>query len=101
MRRESFFLQFGRLTMIRQGNLQRITVALVLAGLVAITFSGCNGSGGGASANTPIRLQGAGATCPKPLYQKWFSEYNKSNPNARFDYQSKGSGFGIQQIKAK
>lgn len=44
-------------------------------------------------------LQGAGATFPNPLYQKWLSEYGKLNPNVRIDYQSIGSGGGIKQIK--
>ena len=87
--------------MIRQSYLQKTTIALVLAGLMAITFSGCNDNAGGGDSGAPVQLNGAGATFPNPLYQKWFSEYNKANPNARFDYQSKGSGFGIQQIKAK
>jgi phosphate transport system substrate-binding protein len=46
-----------------------------------------------------VRLQGAGATFPNPLYQKWLSEYGKLNPNVRMDYQSIGSGGGIKQIK--
>jgi phosphate transport system substrate-binding protein len=44
---------------------------------------------------------GAGATFPNPLYQKWFNDYNKSHPSAKFDYQSIGSGGGIKQITAK
>ena len=43
-------------------------------------------------------LNGAGATFPNPIYQKWFSEYNKLHPDLRFNYQSIGSGGGIQQI---
>ncbi len=49
----------------------------------------------------PIRLNGAGATFPYPIYSKWFSEYNKANPNIQINYQSIGSGGGIQQLKAK
>jgi len=52
------------------------------------------GSGG------QINLQGAGATFPNPLYQKWLSEYGKLHPNVRIDYQSIGSGGGIKQIQA-
>jgi phosphate transport system substrate-binding protein len=39
-----------------------------------------------------------GATFPNPLYQKWMSEYGKINPNARIDYNSQGSGAGVQGI---
>src|SRR5262249_37429013 len=38
------------------------------------------------------------ATFPNPIYQKWFSEYNKLNPGVFFDYQSIGSVGGVKQI---
>ncbi len=47
-----------------------------------------------------VKLNGAGATFPYPLYSKWFSDYNKANPNIQINYQSIGSGGGIQQLKA-
>ena len=46
-----------------------------------------------------MSLQGAGATFPNPLYQKWLSEYGKLHPNVKIDYQSIGSGGGIKQLK--
>src|SRR5436309_7198254 len=45
-----------------------------------------------------MRLNGAGATFPNPIYSKWFSEYHKLHPDVEINYQSQGSGFGIQQI---
>ena len=45
-----------------------------------------------------LLVNGAGATFPFPLYSKWFAEYNKLNPDLQFNYQSIGSGGGIQQI---
>src|SRR3954468_10957994 len=45
-----------------------------------------------------IRITGGGATFPNPIYSKWFSEYNKLHPNVEINYQSQGSGFGIQQL---
>ncbi|MFZ3059576.1 MAG: phosphate ABC transporter substrate-binding protein PstS [Candidatus Methanoperedens sp.] len=48
-----------------------------------------------------LTLNGAGATFPYPLISKWSSEYNKINPNIQINYQSVGSGAGIQQITAK
>jgi len=52
-----------------------------------------------ASAETLIN--GAGATFPYPLYSKWFTEYAKVDPSAKFNYQSIGSGGGIKQITAQ
>jgi phosphate transport system substrate-binding protein len=45
-------------------------------------------------------LNGAGATFPNPIYQKWFSEYHKIHPDIQFNYQSIGSGGGIRQVLA-
>ena len=53
---------------------------------------------GTASAADKLLLNGAGATFPFPLYSKWFTEYNKLHPEYQFNYQSIGSGGGIQQI---
>jgi phosphate transport system substrate-binding protein len=51
-----------------------------------------------AGAQGPLRINGAGATFPNPIYQKWFSEYNKLHTNVEINYQSIGSGGGIQQV---
>jgi phosphate transport system substrate-binding protein len=45
-----------------------------------------------------VQIQGAGATFPNPIYQKWISEYNKLHPDVEINYQSLGSGAGIRQI---
>src|SRR5215467_1271764 len=47
------------------------------------------------------KLNGAGATLPNPIYQKWFSEYNKLHPDVQINYQSIGSGGGIRQVLAQ
>jgi len=44
-------------------------------------------------------LNGAGATFPNPIYSKWFSDYNKLHPDVQINYQSIGSGGGINQLK--
>lgn len=43
-------------------------------------------------------LNGAGATFPAPLYQKWFDEYNKLT-QVQVNYQPIGSGGGIKGIQ--
>ena len=45
-------------------------------------------------------ITGAGATFPAPIYAKWADSYNKAS-GVRVNYQSVGSGAGIQQIRAK
>ena len=64
--------------------------ALVSLGVVGLLI-------GGAAAQT-IQINGAGATFPYPIYSKWFSEYNKLHSNIQINYQSVGSGAGIQQV---
>ena len=75
-----------------------LLIATLLLSTLACNKGGGNGSTTGAST---ISLQGAGATFPNPLYQKWLSEYGKLHPNTRIDYQSIGSGGGIKQIMAQ
>ncbi|MCI0348697.1 MAG: phosphate ABC transporter substrate-binding protein PstS [Acidobacteriales bacterium] len=45
-------------------------------------------------------LNGAGASFPNPIYQKWFSEFSKQRPDVKINYQSIGSGGGIRQVIA-
>jgi phosphate transport system substrate-binding protein len=44
-------------------------------------------------------LNGAGATFPAPLYQRWFQDYARTTGN-RVNYQSVGSGAGVRQFIA-
>lgn len=81
-------------------RLAREISLLFAVGCLVLSLVGCNSSAGSGGASE-VKLQGAGATFPNPLYQKWFSEYNKITPSAKFDYQSIGSGGGIKQISAR
>lgn len=42
-------------------------------------------------------LNGAGASFPAPIYQKWFEEYKAKN-GSQINYQPNGSGAGIKQL---
>ncbi len=52
---------------------------------------------GVASAQT---ITAGGATFPYPMYSKWFDEYHKKVPSVSINYQSIGSGGGVQQVTA-
>ena len=52
---------------------------------------------GGTPASTPVRLQGAGSTFDTPLFSKVFDTYQKKG-GAEVNYQSIGSGGGVQQL---
>ncbi len=45
-------------------------------------------------------LNGAGATFPEPLYQRYSSELRKENPPIQVNYQGIGSGGGVRQFIA-
>src|SRR5882762_420886 len=51
-------------------------------------------------ADSALLINGAGATFPYPIYSKWFDEYHKNNGNIQINYQSVGSGAGINQVTA-
>ncbi len=53
------------------------------------------------SAFAATNLNGAGATFPNPIYQKWFSSYHSAHPDIQINYQSIGSGGGIKQLQAQ
>ena len=55
----------------------------------------------GATLAAQSQINGAGATFPAVIYLKWFSEYNKLHADVKINYQSLGSGAGIQQVTAK
>lgn len=85
--------------MNNHSHMKRVFATFLTAALAALVLASCSGT---SSENAKgVRLNGAGATFPNPIYQKWFSEYNKIATNARFDYQSIGSGGGIKQIKER
>jgi len=44
-------------------------------------------------------LNGAGATFPAPIYQRWFQDYARTS-GSRVNYQSVGSGAGVRQYLA-
>ena len=53
---------------------------------------------GATAAAQKVNITGAGATFPDPIYEKWFSEYNKLHPDVQINYQPQGSGGGVADI---
>lgn len=69
--------------------------------VIAVGITNAPGANLSQSPAKEVRLQGAGATFPNPLYQLWVSEFQKLHPNVKIDYQSIGSGGGIKAITEK
>ncbi len=72
--------------------------ALAVASLLLSALAACGT--GRSKSGSRIRLSGAGASFPYPVYARWAYRYQKLT-GARINYQSIGSGGGIAQIKAK
>ena len=87
--------------------MKRFFVALCAA--AALSLAACGGSSTatnpstGAGSLTPpaASLTGAGATFPAPFYSAAFYGYNQKFSQVTVNYQSVGSGAGIQQLTAK
>lgn len=99
-------------------NPTRVVAALSAAALT-VGLAACgggnqaeNGAAGGDTAgggdagadklalNETVSLTGAGASFPAPLYQAWFQGLNQKYPNLQVNYQSVGSGAGVEQFTA-
>lgn len=65
----------------------------ILAGVAGVVMLG-------ASMAQAVDLNGAGSTFAYPAFSKWFYEYNKAT-GTQVNYQSIGSGGGVQQFIAK
>ena len=65
---------------------------VALLPMIALSLSSCGGSA--EKGAEFVKLQGAGASFPAPLYSKWFKNYGNTHQNVQIDYQSVGSGVG-------
>ena len=72
---------------------KRLAVTAVLSLSLAL-LSACSSG----SKDSAVKLQGAGASFPAPLYLKWFKTYGAAHPNVQVDYQSVGSGSGVKSF---
>jgi phosphate transport system substrate-binding protein len=72
--------------MRKSGHISRLAIAVLLWAAMVVPAAAQN-------------LTGAGATFPYPIYSKWFDLYHQKT-GIEINYQSIGSGAGIQQVKA-
>ena len=90
---------------LRQGSSRNLLATIVpIAALLAVSCGGSNQphvAGQGSAERTSgsgVKLNGAGATFPAPIYQKWFGKYHTLHPDVEINYQAVGSGAGIKQL---
>lgn len=64
----------------------------------AATDTGSSGAAVDLVLNEQVSLVGAGASFPAPLYQRWFQDVSTGTQNLQVDYQSVGSGAGVERF---
>jgi phosphate transport system substrate-binding protein len=77
--------------------MNRRWISLLICISMAFVLSACNNKAASAGAGV-VKLQGAGASFPAPLYTKWFKAYSTAHPDVQVDYQSVGSGSGKKSV---
>ncbi|HEX9234847.1 MAG TPA: phosphate ABC transporter substrate-binding protein PstS, partial [Actinomycetota bacterium] len=90
--------------MTRLAKSGSVAAALVAVAVLAGACSKSNATGTTAPPANAFKgaaLTGAGATFPDPIYEKWFADFRKVEPNAKINYQAIGSGGGVTQFTAK
>ncbi|NES08330.1 MAG: phosphate ABC transporter substrate-binding protein PstS, partial [Okeania sp. SIO2F4] len=78
-------------------NLSGITRITAKVSAVALTI-GLAACGGGDGGGGQVSLVGAGASFPSPIYQRWFQDLSNSDSSLQVDYQSVGSGAGVERF---
>jgi phosphate transport system substrate-binding protein len=73
-------------------------VLYVASALFTVSLAGCKSNSGGSEAQS-VNLNGAGSTFVYPVMSRWSSTYSNAHSNVRINYQSIGSGGGVQQVK--
>jgi phosphate transport system substrate-binding protein len=71
---------------------KRRTIALLTLGLAASLLAPSPSSA------QSLRLTGSGASFPFPIYSAWFKSFSAKQKSVTVDYQSKGSGAGVQDF---
>ncbi len=69
------------------------TRAILAAATALLALTACNST-------KTIQLSGAGSTFVYPAMGRWTADYQQAHKNVQINYQSIGSGGGIQQVKA-
>src|SRR5215813_8756734 len=83
-----------RIDWIMNMNVKNL-LSIVAVCALSLTLAACG------SREESVKLQGAGASFPAPLYLKWFKSYGSAHPNVQIDYQSIGSGNGVKNFMDK
>ena len=73
--------------------MQRRIRALSLLTLATLALTACKPSNN-------VQISGAGSTFVYPVMTRWIQDFSQSHPSVQINYQSIGSGGGIQQVRS-
>ncbi|HLW67936.1 MAG TPA: phosphate ABC transporter substrate-binding protein PstS [Gemmataceae bacterium] len=79
---------------------QKLLYAVALVGFSVAAIAGCSCNSDSGGPGGVSRINGAGSTFVFPMMSTWADEYNKAK-HVEVNYQSIGSGGGIQQMTSK
>jgi phosphate transport system substrate-binding protein len=82
-----------RMPMLCKESFGKAAYAIAIFSAVGC-LSSCN------SSSNSVALNGAGSTFVYPVMGRWIQDFHQSHPNVQINYQSIGSGGGIQQVKS-
>ena len=94
-------------TLGKMGNRLYFATSLISTFAITVSLTACGGGKQEPSQNKigiklpfeqTIRANGAGASFPAPLYQNWFSLLSRKVSQLQFNFQSVGSGAGIERF---
>jgi len=71
----------------------RLPLAALMVGL--ILFTSCTS---GPSSEQTVTIIGAGSSFVNPIMTRWIADFQQTNGNVHINYQSVGSGAGIEQL---
>ncbi len=85
-------------------TLRKLLMLLLVLAAAALALSACGGDDtadepSGAEGDLSADLLGAGASFPNPIYLEWIADYTSNvQPGISINYQSIGSGGGVEQF---
>ena len=82
------------------GDISKDLSTLIVKKLVEVLAQGQVPSRSVSLSQPTTILQGAGATFPLPVYEKWFTNYRRENPALQITYEPVGSEAGVRRLLA-
>src|SRR5579875_325840 len=73
-------------------------LAVLTAAALTTALTACKSSSGPSTES--VTLNGAGSTFVYPVMSRWTHDFSATHANTQINYQSIGSGGGVQQVKA-